>query len=203
MSAYPLTLEGASISALVVGGGRVATRKALSLVGAGARVRVIAKTVTEALERAAADNDRLTLTRAAYSASQIGDATLVVAATDDAALNATIARDARAKGRLANVVDAPNEGNCTTPAVLRSGGVVVSVNAGGVPAAAKRIRDSLATRFDARYASAVEHLASLRRSLIDGGRRERWLEASAALVGDDFCDQVESGRFAERVAQWR
>ena len=203
MSAYPLTLEGASISALVVGGGRVATRKALSLVGAGARVRVIAKTVTEPLEWAAADNDRLTLTRAAYSSSQIGDATLVVAATDDAALNATIARDARAKGRLANVVDAPHEGNCTTPAVLRSGDLVMSVNAGGVPAAAKRIRDSLAARFDGRYASAVEHLASLRRALIDGGRRERWLEASVALVGDDFCEQVESGRFAERVAQWR
>ncbi len=203
MSAYPLTLEGTAIAALVVGGGKVAARKALALVGAGARVRVVAQAMSPELERAAKNTDRLSLERAAYSPAQIGDATLVIAATDDASVNASVARDARAKGRLANVVDAPDAGNCTTPAVLRSGDVVVSVNAGGVPAAAKRIRDALAGRLDERYASAVRDLASLRRALIDGGRRDRWIEASAALVGDDFCDHVESGRFAERVAQWR
>ncbi len=203
MSAYPLTLEGTAISALVVGGGRVATRKTLALLGAGARVRVVAKTVSPELERAASDIDRLSLVRSSYSPAQIGDATLVIAATDDGALNASVARDARAHGRLVNVVDAPTAGNCTTPAVLRSGDVVVSVNAGGVPTAAKRIRDSLADRLDGRYAAAVKDLASLRRSLLDGGRRDRWIEASTALVGDDFCEHVESGRFAELVAQWR
>jgi precorrin-2 dehydrogenase/sirohydrochlorin ferrochelatase len=203
VSAYPLTLEGTSISALVVGAGRVATRKALALLHAGARVRVVALVGVTELEHAAEDDDRLTVTRAAYSPAHIGDATLVIAATDDAALNASIARDARAKGRLVNVVDAPDAGNCTTPAVLRSGNLVVSVTAGGVPTAAKRIRDALATRLDGRYASAVEHLAALRRRMLDEGRRERWVEASAALLGDDFCEQVESGRFDERVAQWR
>ncbi len=203
MSAYPLTLEGTSISALVVGAGRVATRKALALLEAGARVHVVALGGATELEHAAEDDDRLTVTRAAYSPAQIGDATLVVAATDDPALNAAIARDALDKGRLVNVVDAPAAGNCTTPAVLRSGNLVVSVTAGGVPAAAKRIRDELAAKLDDRYASAVAHLAALRRAMIDDGRRDRWTEASAALVGDDFCEQVESGTFDERVARWR
>lgn len=203
MSAYPLTLEGTSISALVVGAGRVATRKALALLESGARVHVVALSAATELEHAAQDDDRLTLTRAAYSPSQIGDSTLVVAATDDAALNATIARDALDKGRLVNVVDSPAAGNCTTPAVLRSGNLVVSVTAGGVPAAARRIRDALAVRLDGRYASAVAHLAALRRTMIDDGRRDRWTEASNALVGDDFCEQVESGTFDERVARWR
>ena len=203
MSAYPLTLEGTSIAALVVGAGRVATRKALALLQAGARVRVVALGGTTELEHAAGDDDRLVVTRAAYAPAQIGDATLVIAATDDPALNAIIARDARAKGRLVNVVDAPESGNCTTPAVLRSGNLVVSVTAGGVPAAAKRIRDSLGARLDARYASAVAHLAALRRAMLDDGLRDRWAQASAELVGDDFCEQVESGRFDERVAQWR
>jgi siroheme synthase-like protein len=203
VSAYPLTLEGTSISALVVGAGRVATRKALALLQTGARVRVVALGGMTELEHAAEDDDRLTVTHAAYAPAHIGDATLVIAATDDATLNATIARDARAKGRLVNVVDAPDAGNCTTPAVLRSGNLVVSVTAGGVPAAAKRIRDALGKKLDARYASAVEHLAALRRRMLDDGHRERWAEASAALVGDDFCEQVESGRFDERVARWR
>ena len=42
MSAYPVMVEGAAIAALVVGGGRVGTRRALALAGAGARVRVVA-----------------------------------------------------------------------------------------------------------------------------------------------------------------
>jgi precorrin-2 dehydrogenase / sirohydrochlorin ferrochelatase len=203
VSAYPLTLEGTSISALVVGAGRVATRKALALLEAGARVHVVALGGTTELEHAAEDDDRLTVTRAAYSPAQIGDATLVIAATNDPAVNAAIAHDAVDKGRLVNVVDAPAAGNCTTPAVLRSGNLVVSVTAGGVPAAAKRIRDELAAKLDGRYASAVAHLAALRRAMIDDGQRDRWTEASAALVGGDFCEQVESGTFDERVARWR
>jgi precorrin-2 dehydrogenase/sirohydrochlorin ferrochelatase len=202
VSAYPLTVEGTSISALVVGAGRVATRKALALLESGARVHVVALGGTTELEHAE-DDDRLTVTRAAYSPAQIGDSTLVVAATDDPTLNAAIARDALDKGRLVNVVDSPAAGNCTTPAVLRSGNLVVSVTAGGVPAAAKRIRDSLAAKLDGRYASAIAHLAALRRTMIDDGRRDRWAEASDALVGDDFCEQVESGTFDERVARWR
>lgn len=203
MSAYPLTLEGTGISALVVGGGRVATRRALSLVEAGARVRVVAPAISDDLERTADETDRLTLRASSYEPSDIGDAVLVIAATDDATLNAAIARDARAKGRLVNVVDVPDLGNCTTPAVLRSGALVMSVNAGGVPLAATRIRDALGARFDGRYAEAIELLAAVRREFIDGGHRDGWTAAAASLVGDDFCDAVESGRFAERVAQWR
>ena len=179
----------------------MATRKALALLDAGARVHVVALGAATELEHAAEDDDRLTVTRAAYSPSHIGDA------------HARRRRDRRPgaergdrsrrarKGRLVNVVDAPAAGNCTTPAVLRSGNLVVSVTAGGVPAAAKRIRDALAAKLDDRYASAVAHLAALRRAMLDDGRRDRWTEASNALVGDDFCEQVESGTFDERVAR--
>jgi hypothetical protein len=57
--------------------------------------------------------------------------------------------------------------------------------------------------FDDRYASAVRELAQLRSELLNRGERERWSTASTTLVGDDFCDDVESGRFAERLAEWR
>jgi uroporphyrin-III C-methyltransferase/precorrin-2 dehydrogenase/sirohydrochlorin ferrochelatase len=45
MSGYPIVLDGASISALVVGGGAVATRRALALLDAGALVHVVAPAV--------------------------------------------------------------------------------------------------------------------------------------------------------------
>ena len=203
MSALPLMLRGESISALVVGGGRVATRRALALLDSGARVRVLAPRVSHELEHRAESDRSLVLTIGSYDPSYLDDVILVVAATDDPAVNQQVAEDARNAAKLVNVVDDPDLGNCVTPAVHRAGDVVVAVTAGGVPGAAARIRDAIARTLDGRYAAAVRELAMLRRGLLDTGDRERWREASASLVGADFCEQVESGRFEARVAEWR
>lgn len=203
MTAYALMLEGSAISALVVGGGRVATRKVRALIAAGASVHVIALVVNIELEALAVTNDAVRITHAAYAAEHMTDAMFVIAATDDARVNAQIAGDARARGLLVNVVSAPELGNAVTPAIHRSGDVTIAVTAGGVPTAATRIRDALARVIDDRYANAVRSLATLRQSLLERGERDRWAEATAALVGPDFCEQIESGCFASRIAEWR
>jgi siroheme synthase-like protein len=196
-------LEGAALSAVIIGGGSVAARKATSLAAAGARVHIVAPRMSPDLETLAATNPAVHLTRERYSSSHIGDALLVIAATDDPAANSRVAADARARGRLVNVASAPDEGNCITPAVHRAGDVVVAVSAGGVPKAAVRIRDAIALTVDERYADAVRELSTLRRILLDDGKREQWSTAAAVLLSDDFCASVESGRFAERAAEWR
>ena len=203
MSGYPLVVEGTAISALVIGGGRVATRKVLSLLESGAKVHVIAPVFTPQLEQTASTNYDLRLTRSHFSEEQFSDALLVVVATDDAEANALIAAQARARGRLVNVVSAPDQGNCVTPAVHRSGDLVVAVSTGRVPAAAARIRDRVGRFVDARYAAAVRDLATLRSTLLNRGDRAQWSAASESLVGEDFCEQVESGQFEARFAQWR
>jgi siroheme synthase-like protein len=196
-------LEGTALSAVIIGGGSVAARKATALVAAGARVHVVAPRMSPDIESLAAASACVRLTREAYSSSHIGDALLVIAATDNQAANSFVAADARALGRLVNVVNAPDEGTCITPAVHRVGDVVVAVTAGGVPKAAARIRDAIARTVDDRYAEAIRELSALRRILLDGGQRDQWSTVGAALLGDDFCASVESGRFAERVAEWR
>jgi len=203
VSAYPIVLEGTAISALVVGGGRVAERKARALVEAGAQVHVVAPSVSDHIQSIAATCDRLRITRERYAREHIDGATLVIAATDDPAVNALVRADARAAGRLVNVVDAPDTGDFISPAVHRCGDIVVAVSAGGVPQAAARIRDSIARTIDARYAGAIGDLAELRRALIARGDRDRWGTAAAALLGDDFCERVESGELAAGLEQWR
>jgi precorrin-2 dehydrogenase/sirohydrochlorin ferrochelatase len=195
-------LDGSALTAVIVGGGPVAARKASALVGSGARVRVVAPAMSPELEALATDST-VELVRELYSKRQLGDAQLVIAATNDAAVNAQVVTDAKALGRLVNVADAPNAGNCVTPAVHRVGEVVVAISAGGVPSAAARIRDDVARKIDDRYATAVKELSSLRRALIDRDQRDRWSSASAALVDDEFCERVESGRFDEALAEWR
>jgi siroheme synthase-like protein len=196
-------LDGESISALVVGGGRVAARKAAALVHAGARVHVVALTVADEIEELARSSGRVRISAEPYLSTHLANCTLVVAATDDADLNASVARDAAVRGLLVNVAHAPDLGNFVTPAVHRVGDVVVAVTTGRLPGAAAQVRDSIARRLDDRYAQAVRDLAALRRSMIDDGNRDRWHSAAHELIGDDFCDQVESGVLSTRMAAWR
>ena len=205
MSAFPVMLDGASISALVLGGGSVGLRRAQALADAGSRVHVVAPSIDPRIEELARANPRVRLTRAEYDAMQLTGVNFVVAATNQPDVNATIGADARANGIPVNVVDAPELGTCTIPAVHRAGDgeLVIAISAGGVPSAAVSIRDEIARLIDERHGRAVVALVALRRSLLDRGERGRWRDASEQLVGPSFLADVGSGRFSERLGAWR
>src|SRR5258708_6099784 len=141
VSGYPIMLDGSKVTALVVGGGAVALRKIRALLDGGVHVAVIAPEVNSELRLLAEREPRLTVTRGAYSDGQIAAATLVTAATDDAAVNARVAGDATRQHRLVNVVDAPGIGTFLTPAVHRAGALTIAIFTGRLPAAAAAIRD--------------------------------------------------------------
>ena len=199
----PLVLDGTKVIALVVGGGEVATRKVGPLLSGGAFVRVRAPHVSDELLRQESSHEHLLIEQSVYDESAIGEATLVVAATDDQALNARIAADARRAHRLVLVAGDPAAGTCVLPAVHRSGDLLVAVTTGGVPRASARLRDELARRLDNRYATAIRDLARLRERLLQDADRSTWRSAASALLADDFCESVESGEFSERLAAWR
>jgi siroheme synthase-like protein len=201
VSDFPIALHCERITAVIIGGGSVGTRKALALVEAGATVKVVAPSASPELEEAARLR-KVELVRDSYRPGQLDRATLVVAATDSRETNAQIAVDARALGKLVNITDHPDEGNFHTMALHRSGEVTIAVTAGGVPGAAARIRDAIAQRFDGRYERAVSALRGLRSRLIatDDGR---WGAAAPDLIGDDFCTSVEDGSFDQKMESWR
>src|SRR5699024_1461921 len=117
-------------------------------------------------------------------------------------VNARVGRDARARGRLAIVVDAPDEGNCTSAATHRAGDIVIAVSAGGVPPIASRIRDRIAARFAEPYAHAAAELAALRARFLDAGDRDGWREVVDTVIDTRFCEAVERGELADRMAAW-
>jgi len=201
VSDFPIALHGERITAVVIGGGPVGTRKALALAEAGASVTVISPRVAPELEQAERLR-RLTVRRESYSREQLDRATLVVAATDSREVNAQIAVDANARGKLVNITDYPDEGNFHTMALHRSGDITIAVSSGGVPGAAARIRDAIAERFGARYEQAVSVLRGLRAESIKRGD-DTWQTAADKLLGDDFCESVENGSFNEKVDLWR
>jgi siroheme synthase-like protein len=197
-----IVLHAERVRVLVVGGGSVAERKALAFVERGASVRVVARRATDRLRDGAAHGD-LDLTLRDYVEQDIADAELVIAATNERAVNARIAADARAAHRLCNVADRPDEGSFSSVAQRASGALLVAVGANGVPAAASRVLDAVTDRFDERYGRALDALRDLRERLLALDDRSAWDSASAELLGDDFCARVEDGRLVQEARAWR
>lgn len=156
---YPIVLNLDGCDVLVVGGGPVAARKVAGLVEAGARVRVVSRQfVPELLART-----DIRRHNGAYASEAIGSARLVFACTDEPAVNAAVAADARAAGASCNVVADPGVGDFHVPAVLRRGDLLVAVSTGGAgPHLAAWLRDRLASQIPPELGILVEELQRVR-----------------------------------------
>ncbi len=160
--AYPIVLDLTGVRAVVVGGGRVALRKARALAEAGARVRVIA---TELLPELAEDG-RLECVAEDYAARHLAGARLVVAATDDEAVNSRVAVDARSAGAWVNVVDRPDQCDFIVPSQVRRGDLVVAISTGGAaPSLSRRLRKRLEAEFGPEYGPLLAALREVRDDL--------------------------------------
>jgi precorrin-2 dehydrogenase/sirohydrochlorin ferrochelatase len=143
----PLLHDFSGTTVLVVGGGSVGARKA-GRFAREARVVAVSPTFDEAF--AGVDAERV---RAAPGPDEVGgwveraNPALVVAATDDAAVNEAAARAAREAGALVNRADVAGErdpGSVVVPATVRDGPVVAAVATGGrAPALSRYLREQV------------------------------------------------------------
>ncbi|GHF39626.1 precorrin-2 dehydrogenase/sirohydrochlorin ferrochelatase [Deinococcus metalli] len=118
-----LELRGAR--AVVVGGGRVAARRARTLLDAGLVVHVIAPSVSQGLR-----DLPVTVEQRSYHAGDLAGAALVVAATDVDAVNDAVAAEARAAGVPVNHAGHAERGTLRFPAVMERDGVQIAVTTG-------------------------------------------------------------------------
>jgi precorrin-2 dehydrogenase len=136
---YPILLDLTGVPVLVVGGGRVALRKIEGLLEAGADVSVIALEVIEAIR---AQPVRVVTRR--YESTDLDGVRLAITATDDRAVNASVAAEATRRGIWVNSADDPANCGFTLPAVARHGAVTVAVSTGGAsPALASHLRSEI------------------------------------------------------------
>ncbi len=180
MALFPLFVELAGRPCVVLGGGSVAERKVEALLEAGAVVTVISPVLSPALTALAAAG-RIAHVARRYAHGDLASAALAFAATDDAAVNGAVAREARARRVWLNAADDPAHCDAILPAVLRRGAVTVAVSTGGTsPALARAVRERLELALPAAYAPLAEIAADARRDLRAAGRRARaedWLAA--------------------------
>ncbi|MFD0713953.1 bifunctional precorrin-2 dehydrogenase/sirohydrochlorin ferrochelatase [Paenibacillus sp. GCM10027626] len=161
---YPLLLNLRGKRCVVIGGGQIAERKIRGLLEGGAdRLLVISPDSTAAI-RTMAEVGVLTWRRRYYDPSDLQQACLVFAATDDPLLNGIIAQEADKAGALVNVSSEAGQGNFITPSVIRRDQLIMTVTTGGAsPALAAAIARSLEERYGAAAGQAVSRLGQLRR----------------------------------------
>jgi precorrin-2 dehydrogenase/sirohydrochlorin ferrochelatase len=199
---YPICLVGLeNRRAVVIGGGKVAARKAQALLESGASVAAISPQFSAEFVRLAEPQARLELVRRPYRAGDLAGAFLVVAATDDPPVNRAVWGEALQRGCLVNVVDDPEHSNFILPAVVQRGEVKVAVTTGGAsPALARRLREKLEALIGPEYGDLARLLAELRpemqRRFAPGEPR---LEAALSLVDSDLAlilksDGMEAAR---------
>jgi siroheme synthase-like protein len=159
---YPLALDLASRRCVVVGGGAVAERKVSGLLAAGAQTVVVSPDATFSL-RQWARQGRIALHERELTPADLDGASLVIAATDDTAINARIVQKARELGIWANAVDDPACSDFIAPAVLERGSLTIAISTGGAsPALAAALRRRLEVQFGDEYGALVEILGALR-----------------------------------------
>ncbi|NVJ03911.1 bifunctional precorrin-2 dehydrogenase/sirohydrochlorin ferrochelatase [Myxococcus sp. AM001] len=179
---YPVCLRLEGRSVLLVGGGAIAEGRALAVLDAGARLRVIAPETTATLRRLAADG-RLEWLPRPYEAGDVRGHHLVLAATDDAAVGRQVATEARALGLWVNTADEPPLCDFTLPSVGRRGPITVAVSSEGrAPALASHLRKTLTAQVTRHHVWLARLSGWLREQLPRGAARQRLLKQVA--VGD-------------------
>jgi len=205
MQTLPLFARLQNRPCLVVGGGAVATRRVEQLLGAGARVTVIAPTLSPEIEAWSAGG-RIDAVVGEFAeeiaGARIENFWLLVAATDDPEVNRSVAAAAEQARRFCNVVDTPELCSFIMPTIIDRAPVTIAISsAGQSPVLARWIKGlieetlpsgvgtlaSLAGRWRARIKAALPNLDE---------RRRFWQQALSGPVAD----LAYAGREAESEA---
>ena len=194
MEYLPLFFDVKGKTCLLVGGGTIAYRKAKLLVGAGARLAVVAPAI---------EPDLLELVKStsgeyyekAYGEECLTDKYFVIAATNNENLNEKVAVDCRARNVLVNVVDAPEYCDVIFPAIIDRAPIVIAVSSSGAaPVLARSVRTRIESTIPANFGVLANFIGERRDEV-----RERLDEQKLRLFWEDL---VQS-EIAERVMMGR
>jgi precorrin-2 dehydrogenase/sirohydrochlorin ferrochelatase len=197
---YPIFLDIRDKKCVIVGGGKVAARKAERLLDCGAKVFVISPQLTPALATLKEKNIICHIA-AEYTGDFIHGAALVIGATDDEKTNATISLDARNKGIPVNIVDDPQKCDFILPALVQRGDLAITIGTGGKsPALARHLREELESKYGEEYKIFLNILGNLRVKMVKNeGIGKDWFESLLAAGILDFIREKDREKVKETV----
>lgn len=191
MQALPIFFNIAQRPCIVIGGGEVAMRKVVMLRKAQGNVTVIAPALGHELQAMLAIGE-IQYLAASFSPDQLTGACLVIAATDDAAVNEAVSVAARRLNIPVNVVDAPALCTFTMGSIIDRSPVVIAVSSeGNAPVLARHIRSKIETMLPAAYGRIA--------GLAGEFREQVKARFSSIQARRRFWEDILNGPFVERV----
>ena len=143
MDYFPLFCRLQGKRCLLVGGGDVAERKARLLLDAGADLHVGALDFSPVFQQWA-EQGKLHLMSGTFEECWLEGCWLVIAATDDDAVNQQVGDAAEARRIFCNLVDAPQEASAIMPSIVDRSPLMIAVSSGGrAPVLARLMREKL------------------------------------------------------------
>ncbi len=188
-SYYPLFFRLAGTLCVVVGGGRVAERKARALIAAGARVRLISPKSTRGLSGLHRQG-KIELVARQYREGDLEGAALVFAATDKGEVNRQVREESRRLAIPLNAADSPDTCDFIVPSLIRKGPVLIAISTSGLlPLLSKKLRAEITKHVTPDYTAYARRVGLFRKYLLQNVedsrlRREIMKRVSRAVLRD-------------------
>ncbi len=162
MEYFPIFLNIRERPCIVIGGGDIAARKVSLLLRAGGAVTVVAPELGAELADRLSKGE-ITHREKTFAPDDIEDCHLVIAATDDRAVNEAVSQAAQAQRIPVNVVDNPDLCSFVVPSIIDRSPLVAAVSTGGAsPVLARIVRSRIETLIPAAYGQLVQLASSFR-----------------------------------------
>ncbi|XWJ92823.1 siroheme synthase CysG [Phytobacter ursingii] len=163
MDHLPIFCQLRDRACLLVGGGDVAERKARLLMDAGARLTVNSLAFVPQFH-VWANEGMLTLVEGSFDESLLDPCWLVIAATDNEAVNEQVSVAAESRRIFCNVVDAPKQASFIMPSIIDRSPLMVAVSSGGTsPVLARLLREKLESLLPQHLGHVASYAGKLRR----------------------------------------
>lgn len=178
---YPVNLNLNDVKITIVGGGKVAYRKAINFLNFDKKVKVVS---LEFVEEFNDIKDKIEIIKDEYRQKYIEDSFIVIAATNNKEVNREIGIYCRDKNKLVNVVDDKDLSNFTVPSYVKRGELLISVSTGGnSPSLSAKIKKELENTYDESYGEYIELLGLAREKILKENKdiQKRRLEIKELL----------------------
>ena len=193
MKYFPVFLDAKKISAMVIGGGEVASRKIELLLKSTTHITVMSKTVCAGVERLI-NLHQLTWLKHNYQTGHFATINLVIAATDDMSVNKAIYHEATPLKLLINVVDQPELCTYITPAIIdRSPMIIALSSSGSSPILIRMLREQIEKTLPQAYGKLADFSYKFRehvKARVKGLRNRRtfWENTLRGPIGQAILD---------------
>ena len=156
---YPMSMKLTGKKVAIIGGGRIALRKAKTFADTGAKITVISPKILKELQNL----PYVAWKCKEFEADDIKDAQLIFAATNVRLVNEFVCQSAH-EFQWVNDTSASENSSFMTPAIIRRDKFILTVSTSGAsPVLAKKIKQELEEQYDSQIVETLDIYESRRR----------------------------------------